>query len=153
MEGPTMSVRTILQAAIPLLLLVSPVLVAAQQPPGMDPAEMMRRFQDPAAMQRMAAEAEATQQCIAGIDQAKIEALQARGEAAAKEIETLCAAGKKKEALSRALEMSSEMRADPTVQKLRECTKGMTEMMRSMPWAQLPGVADEPDPTDRDICS
>lgn len=133
------------------LLLASSAI--AQQPGPIDPAEMMRRLQDPAAMQRMAAEAGKAQQCLEGIDQAKLAALQKRGEAMAQEVERLCAASKKKEALAKALEVSREMRTDPTVKKLRECTKGMTEMMSSMPWSQVPGVTDEPDPTERDICS
>lgn len=124
----------------------------AQQPPGIDP-EMMKRLQNPEAMQRMAAEAEAAQRCMAGIEQEKLNALKKRGEAASREIDQLCAAGKKDEALARAVALGKEMRSDPTIKKLRECTKGMSAMMQGTPWGQMPGVQDQPDPSDEDICS
>jgi len=136
-----------------LLLVCGPGLVFAQQPRNADQAEMMRRFQDPAAMQKMAEQAEAAQKCMEGIDQKELDALQKRAEAASKEIERLCAAGKKDEALTRGLALSREMRSNATIKKLRECTKDMSEMMKGMMPTQMPGMNDEPDPTDRDICS
>ncbi|MEZ4331810.1 MAG: hypothetical protein R3F35_08640 [Myxococcota bacterium] len=136
-----------------LALMATPVVASAQQPGSADQAEMMRRLQDPAAMQRMAAEAQAAQTCMKEIDRAKLDALEQRGRTASQEIERLCEAGKRDEALARALAVAREMRADPTVQKLRECTKGMAEMARNLPIARIPGVRDEPEPTERDICS
>ena len=56
----------------------------SQQPPGMDPArmqEMMKQMQDPAVMQRMQQQAEASQACMKEIDPNRLEALKARGEA------------------------------------------------------------------------
>ncbi|MCR9095159.1 MAG: hypothetical protein NXI30_13145 [bacterium] len=136
-----------------------PTLAFAQMPegmpPGMDPNAMMRQFQDPAAMERMQREAEAAQACFAKISEAELKALEKKGKQAGDEIDALCAAGKKKEALAKAIELSREMQNDPTIKQLRECSKGMTEtqkMMRNMPWAQVPGVDDE-EPTDDDICS
>ncbi len=134
-----------------LVLLVVPVAVRAQQP-GFDRAEMMRRLQDPAAMQRMAREAEAAQKCMKEIDQKKLDALQRRAEAASKEIDALCRADREKEALERATEMAAAMRKDETVKKLRECARGMSEMMRSLPWTQIPGVEDDDEPKAEDIC-
>ncbi len=142
-------------ASTGLLLLslgLAPSAGFAQPPQGVDP-ELLKRLQDPEAMQRMAAEAEAAQKCLEGIERKKLEALRTRGEAASAEVERLCAEGKKQEALARALALSREMRGDPTVKKLRECTKGMSAMMQRMPLSQLPGVQDRPDPTDDDICS
>lgn len=134
-----------------LVLLVVPAAVRAQQP-GFDHAEMMRRLQDPAAMQRMAREAEAAQKCMKEIDQKKLDALQRRAEAASKEIDALCRADRKKEALERATEMATAMRKDATVKKLRECAKGMSDMMGGLPWTQIPGVEDDDEPTAGDIC-
>ena len=129
-------------------------LAFAQRPPGqMDPNEMMRMMQDPAAMERMMREAEAASKCMEGIDEKQLKALERRGQKMSDEIEQLCAAGKKDEALKKALAYSREMRDDATIKKLRECSKGMTEMMEGMPWAQMPGVKDEPEPTNDDICS
>lgn len=133
------------------LLVWAPSLAFAQQPGNFDP-EMMRRMQDPAAMQEMAAQAKAAQKCMESIDRTKVDALQKRAEAASKEIDGLCAAGKKKEALARGLTLSREMRSDATVKKLRDCTAGMSEMMQGMIPSGLPGMNDEPDPTDSDIC-
>lgn len=136
-----------------LCLVALPGLAIAQQPGQMDPAEMMRHFQDPAAMQRMAQEAQAAQRCMKEIDQKKVDALQKRAEAASREIDQLCKAGKKDEAKARALALSQEFRSDATLKKLQECTKGMAEMIKGMPWAQLPGMQDDPDPSKDEVCS
>ena len=136
-----------------------PVLASAQAPPGFDPAKMMEQFNDPAVMKKMeamAAEAEKAQQCMEGIDQSQLEALQKRAEDASKEIEALCAAGKKDEALRKGLSLSRELNGNATVKKMRECSKGMTEAMKGMPWAQmgqLRGLEDTSEPTRDDICS
>jgi hypothetical protein len=138
--------------ALTFALAIVPGLTLAQQPGGMNHEEMMRRFSDPAAMQKMAAQAEAAQRCMKDIDQKKLDALQKRAEAAGREIERLCDAGKRDEALAKGLDLVQEMRADPTVAKLQECTEEMAESMRQM-MPSLPGMNDEPDPTERDICS
>ena len=142
-----------------LLFAMIPAFSGAQQQPGFDPAQMqkmMERFQDPAAMEKMQQQAEAAQKCMEGIDQTQLEALRVRAEAAGKEIETLCKAGKKAEALSKGLELSRDLSADTTVKKIRECSKDMTEMMQDMPWAQMQGLDElktEKTPTQDDICS
>ena len=136
-----------------LLLLLGPGLATAQRPGQVDPTELMKRLQDPAAMQRMAAQAEAAQKCMEGIDQAQLEALQKRAEAAAREIKRLCTEGKKAEALARGVSLSREMRSNAILRKMRECTRGISEMMKGMMPIRIPGMDDESDPTDRDICS
>ena len=145
--------------SLPSLLLALPLLATAQQAPSFDPSqmqEMMKHFQDPAAMQKMQQQAEAARQCMEGIDQAKLEALQKRAEAAGKEIDKLCKAGQKSEALDRGLALSRELRSDATLIKLQECSKNMTDMMKDMPWAQMGGqqaIEASKDPTPTDICS
>lgn len=142
-----------------LSIALAPVLAFAQMPqgmpPGMDAEALMRQFNDPAAMQRMQREAEAAQACFSKISEAELKALEKKGKQAGEEIEALCAAGKKSQALAKALALSREMRNDPTVKQIRKCSEGMTEMqrmMQNMPWAQVPGVDDE-EPSDDDICS
>jgi hypothetical protein len=136
-----------------------PILSSAQQQPDFDPAQMqkmMERYQDPAAMQKLQQQAEAAQKCMEGIDASQLEALRARAEAAGKQIETLCKAGKRAEALTKGLELSRELNADATVQKIRECSKEMSEMVQDMPWSQVKGFDDskaEKTPTEDDICS
>jgi len=136
-----------------------PALALAQMPqgmpPGMNAEALMRQFSDPAAMERMQREAEAAQACFSKISEAELKALEKKGKQAGDEIEALCAAGKKTQALAKALKLSREMQNDPTVKQIRKCSEKMTEtqqMMQNMPWAQVPGVDDE-EPTDDDICS
>ncbi len=140
-------------------VVLTPALALAQMPqgmpPGMDAEALMRQFSDPAAMERMQREAEAAQACFSKISEAELKALEKKGKQAGDEIEALCAAGKKKQALAKAMALSREMQNDPTVKQIRECSKQMSEtqrMMQNMPWAQVPGVDDD-EPTDDDICS
>lgn len=141
------------------LFLLIPAVAMAQQPPGYDPnqmQEMMKRFQDPAAMAKMQQQAEAAQKCMKGIDESKLEALKTRAEAAGNEIKKLCTAGKKAEALSKGMKFSQELNSDPTVKKLRECSQHMTDMMKGMPGFDMSGLEDlqsKKTPTDDDICS
>ncbi len=141
------------------LLVMIPALSSAQQQPGFDPAqmqEMMKRFQDPAAVQKMQQQAEAAKQCMEGIDQSQLDALRVRAEAAGKEIETLCEAGKKAEALEKGIQLSRTLNSDATVQKIRECSERMGDLLKDMPWAQqMAGMEDlneERTPTQDDIC-
>lgn len=116
--------------------------------------EMMQRYGDPATMQKMAEEAEAMQACMEGIDEADLMRLQREAEKIKAEIDRLCAAGKESEAQRKAIAMSQKLDADPTVQKMRECTAGMSEMMKGMPMMQLPDfdVDEEPGEDGRGIC-
>lgn len=128
----------------------------SQQPPGMDPArmqEMMKQMQDPAVMQRMQQQAEASRACMNEIDPDRLEALKTRGEAVGREIEALCAAGKKDAALARGIAFHQELQGNPTIEKLRECSKGMTEMMKSMPGFGPGELVREEAPEREDICS
>ena len=148
-----------LRSIVLVFALLAPASALAQMPqgmpPGMDPNALMRQFQDPAAMERMQREAEAAQACFSKISEAEMKALERKGKQASDEIDALCKAGKKKEALAKAMALSLEMRNDPTVKQIRKCSEGMTEtqrMMSNMPWNQVPGVDDD-EPTDDDICS
>jgi hypothetical protein len=142
-----------------LLSVFLPGLAASQQPPAMDPAkmqEMMKHMQDPAVMQRMEQQAEASRVCMKDVDPARLDALEKRGQAVGEEIEALCAAGKKDEALARGLAFHRELQGDPTIAKLRECSKGMTEAMKGMPGlapGDRAGLQREKAPDRDDICS
>ena len=88
-----------------------------------------------------------------GIDQKQLDALQKKAEAASDEIDRLCAAGKKTEALAKGIELAREMQSNKTVKKLRECTKDMSEMMKGMMPKMAPEMHDDSEPTESDICS
>lgn len=135
---------------ISLIGLLAPGALLAQQSQGMPSEEMMQRLQDPEAMQKMVAQMEEMQKCMERIDQKELDALQARAEAASKEIEALCKDGKTDQALARAMKLGEEMRNNATVKQVRECTKDMGDLM---PAGALPGVVDESEPTASDICS
>lgn len=151
--------KRLIFCSLTTFLLGFPLLATAQQPPSFDPSqmqEMMKRFQDPAAMQKMQEQAEAARQCMEDIDQAKLDALRVKAEAAGQEIERLCKAGKKDAALKKGLALSRELQSDATVKKLRECSEEMTEMMQDMPWAKMgdtKALEASKQPTSNDICS
>lgn len=149
--------RWILLALLVLFLCTGrPEPAMSQQPPGMDPArmqEMMKQMQNPAVMQRMQQQAEASRACMSEIDPDRLEALETRGQAVGREIEALCAAGKKDEALARGIAFHKELQGDPTIEKLRECSKGMTEMMKNMPGFGAGELVREEAPERDDICS
>jgi len=136
-----------------VLLVCGPGLAMAQQPGNVDPSELMKRFQDPAAMQRMAEQAQAAQKCMEEVDQGQLDALKKRAEAASAEIERLCEAGKKDEALAKGLALSRELRSDAALVKMRECAQDMSETVRGMMPTPVPGVDGDSDPTETDICS
>ena len=147
--------RMIVLAAVVMAPAVALGQMPQGMPAGMDAEALMRQFNDPAAMERMQREAEAAQACFSKISEAELKALEKKGKQAGEEIEALCAAGRKSEALAKAMKLSREMQNDPTVKQIRECSKNMTEtqqMMQNMPWAQVPGVDDEA-PSDDDVCS
>jgi hypothetical protein len=148
-----------LTALAAIVLALTPTIGLAQQPPGFDPAqmqEMMKKFQDPAAMQKLQQQAEAASRCMEGIDEKQLRGLQARAEAAGEEIDKLCAAGKKDEALRQGLKLSRELQNDATVKKIRACSAELGDMMKDMPWANMTGLEDiesDTPPTRNDICS
>jgi len=139
-----------------LLLLCIPIglpaLAMAQVPQGFDPSKMMEMMSDPAAMQRMMQEAQAMQVCMQKIDKAKLDATMKQAEAGANEIDQLCKAGKRDEALQKAIALGSKMRTDPTFKELRTCTEGMTEMMQAMPFGDIDRFDKGEEPTSADIC-
>ena len=151
--------KSVLCLLFAVSIVSSPLIAAAQAPQGFDPAKMMEQFNNPETMKKMeamAAEAEKASKCMEGIDRAQLDALQKRAEAASREIEGLCAAGKTDEALRKGLSLSRELNANATVKKMRDCSKGMTDAMKDMPWAgtnQPRALKESKEPTRNDICS
>jgi hypothetical protein len=94
-------------------------------------------------MQRMMQQAEAAQKCFANIDQSAMQDLQDSGQQMEAEIKALCAAGKRDEAMSRAMKYGKEMRDDPQLQEIRKCSEMMQGMMGQMPSPYMPPDTDE----------
>jgi hypothetical protein len=108
--------------------------VQAQQPP------------DPAELQRMMAQAQALQACLAKTDQGALDALRRKGEAIAAELKAMCAAGQREAAQARAIEYGREMAAAPIMKSLAACG----DMAKSL--VQLPFVAEETGGQTPQVC-
>ncbi len=117
------------------LMMLLPLLAVAQTPPAFDPSKMPSG----AGMQAMMQQAQKMASCMADVDQTKLEDLAKEAQALSDEINALCASGKESEALSKALSFSREMRADPTIAQVQECTRGMNEMMAQV----IPSIISE----------
>lgn len=88
------------------------------------------------------------QECMAKIDQSRIEALSARAEAMNKEVKALCAADKRDQAQDIAIQYGKEISASPEMQEMKRCgemAKGMIQ--------QMPMMDDmDKDYADRHVC-
>ncbi len=97
---------------------------------------------DPAQMQRMMEGVQAMQQCLARIDEKTLRRLEQRGEQMEREIDSLCAAGKRDEAQRRAIAMGVEFMNDPAARQMNACAKQAQELVPSMASATSPPFAD-----------
>jgi len=82
----------------------------------------------------MMQQAQKMQACMGSIDQSQISAFEQRSKAAEARVKSLCASGKRDEAQDEAMAFALEMKANPEIQKIMECTKGMGNMMSGMPY-------------------
>ena len=138
---------------------VLPSTALAQQMPEFDPAkmeEMIKQFQNPEAMKKLQEQAEAAGRCMENIDENQLNALQARAEAASEEIQKLCDAGQRDQALRKGLKLSQELQNNAAVKKVSECSRQLGDTMKNLPWAETLGLgkldSDSPAPTLDDIC-
>ncbi len=101
-------------------------LVAAQ---GMDQAQM----------QQMMENAQKMQACMSEVDQSAMQEMAREAQTFQAEIKALCAAGKRKQALSDAMAYGKRVSTSPEMKKMRECQKYMQGMMPDI-------AAHVPDP-------
>lgn len=85
---------------------------------------------DPAEMERMMQQGMQMAECMSKVDPAEMEAIQALGERMESEISALCKAGKRDEAMARAMELGQEMSKAPVMDKMRDCGGMMEELMK-----------------------
>jgi hypothetical protein len=124
-------------------------LAMAQSMPSFDPSKMPSQ----ADMQKMMQQAQAMQQCMAKIDEAELDQLEARGEEVRDQLEQLCKAGRESEALEVALDFGRELSAAPAVQQARACAKDLPQMLAAMPFQQMAEqYAATADNADDDLC-
>ena len=113
---------------------------SAQNPAGMSDADMEKMMQG---MQEM-------QSCMENIDQAAMERMGKEAEALNEEVKTLCAAGKRDEAQSRAMAYGMKMAKDPNMKAMAECGKKMQGVMPQM--QNVPGAPTEEELKNRHVC-
>jgi hypothetical protein len=119
------------------LLLILPATGMAQNYPGMGETDTQQMMQQ---MQR-------AQACMAGIDQAQLQTFGERAERVDARVKSLCASGKRDEAQQEAVTFAREVNSNPSMLKMRECSR----MMSGMPG--MPAIPQGPSEDDnRHIC-
>ncbi len=107
------------------MLLLFPTLAAAQN----DAFKNM----DKAQMQQMMQQMKTMQNCVKNIDKADMQAFQAQAKQMSAEVKSLCAAGKRDEAMARAMEFGKDVSANKAMQQMKQCGEGITETMPLLP--------------------
>ncbi len=135
-----------------VLMLLGGIAHAANPYAGMGPADQQRMMM---AVQKMKA-------CMEGIPQQEMDELKRRGEAMHADLKRLCAAGRRRQALSKAMRYVREINALPALVKMQKCT---AEFRKVMPGGMPGGMGsamgqpvfrppvDEKGQGGADICS
>ena len=101
------------------LILFMPLTSVAQDFPGFDSQQM----------QGMMQKAQEMQSCMKNIDQAEMKALEQKGKQMQAEVKKLCAAGKRDQALDKAIAYGKEMAKSSAIQEMKKCGEKMQGMM------------------------
>ncbi|MGI9537897.1 MAG: hypothetical protein ACR2PB_12560 [Desulfocapsaceae bacterium] len=128
-----------MKTAIIILLLLTPVLALAQNTGGMNQGNMQNMMQ---VMQQV-------QECMAGIDQAKLQELQVRSEKMSKEIKGLCSKDQRDKAQKTAISFAKEIASDPTLKQMQKCgemAQGALPMMGTVE------TFDEKEYANKHVC-
>ena len=114
-----------MKKVIGVLIGVLPLMTVAQDWGDFDPDKMARQAQE-------------MQSCMAKIDQADLERLQADAEQQADEIQSLCKAGKRDAAQAAAIKYGKQLLAEPSMQQLQKCASVVEAMdLPQVGWADL----------------
>ena len=100
-------------------ILLMPILVSAQNIPGVDPQKM----------QAMMQKAQEMQACMQNVDQTEMKAFQQRLKQTGDEVKGLCTAGKRAKARSKAISFSKEIASSTTMQEMKKCSEIMKGFM------------------------
>lgn len=100
-------------------ILLMPIVVSAQNFPGGNPQEMQALMQ----------KAQEVQVCMQKVDQDKMQVLQQRVKQIGEDVKTLCSAGKRDEAHSKAMSFSKEVLSNPIMQEMKKCSEIMEGFM------------------------
>jgi hypothetical protein len=121
------------------LLLLFPALSCAMNYQNMSEADM----------QKMMAQMEKSQACMAEVDQSELKKFEARANQMEARVKELCASGKRDAAEQEAVVFGQEVSADPAMQKMQECARLMQGAMPGMPGTAAQAAEDH---KDRHIC-
>ena len=100
-------------------------------------------------MQNMMQVMQQVQQCMASIDQSRMNELQVRSEKAKQEIDALCSQGKRDQAQKRAMAFGRQIASDPTIKQMQKCG----EMAKgAIPMPDMVDTYDEKDYANRHVC-
>ena len=120
------------------LLILFPVIVFAQEQPGMPPNMPMNMEEMQRNMQQMdMGKMQEAMACMKNIDRSALEGLKKEGERMKAEVGALCKNGKRNEAQDKAMAYGKEMMSRPELMKMRECGKMMADMMPKMPFEHI----------------
>ena len=130
------------------LFLLFPVVVFAQEQPGMPPnmpmdMEKMQRHMQQMDMGKM----QEAMACMKDIDHSALEGLEEEGKKMKAEVEAMCRSGNRDGAQDKAMEYGKEIMNRSEMKKMRECSKMMAGMMPKMPFENL-----EEEGKNRHIC-
>lgn len=101
------------------MMLLTPMFANAGNFPGGSPQDM----------QAMMQKAQQMQACMQKIDRVKMQAFQQRAQQLGTDIKALCAAGKRSEAVTKAMVFSREMAEDSSMQEMKKCGEMMKGFM------------------------
>ena len=100
-------------------------------------------------MQNMMQSMQQVQECMANIDQTKLNEIQNRSQAAKQKIDALCAKGQRDKAQKEALAFGKQIASDPTMEQMRKCGK-MAE--GALPMTGMVETYDEKKYASRHVC-
>ena len=104
------------------LLCLTPIISFAQNPMGMNEADM----------QKMMQQMQEAQACMEKIDQAELDVLEKKAEQFEVEMKSLCASGKRDAAQEKAMVYMKEIVNSSAVREAKKCGEKMKGMMQSM---------------------
>lgn len=106
-------------------MLLLPLVASAQKMGGME--------MDQAQMQQMMQKMQGLQNCMAKLDQTEMKAFQQKGMQINGEVKALCSAGKRDEAMERAITFSQEVASSKLMQEMKKCGDGMQSLISTFP--------------------
>jgi hypothetical protein len=128
-----------MKTAAMLVVLLLPAAALAQNPQVMNQGNMQNMMQ---VMQKV-------QECMASIDQSKLQDLQVKSEKMSKDIKSLCSEGQRDKAQNMAISYGREMASDPTLKQMQKCgemAQGALPMMDNVK------TYDEKEYANRHVC-